>query len=93
MTTGSVARCASCRAVVNSRWGACPTCGKALAAVHPDWLTAWRELADRTVGIRKEDPRFAPMTLALDSCDAAFLADDWPAFRRAAEQVRLIARG
>ena len=53
-----------------------------------DWLAFWRELARMTYGIEKEDPRFHPVMNALDRCDEAFKQDDWPAFERAANDVR-----
>lgn len=53
-----------------------------------DWLTLWRELARMTYGIEKEDPRFQPVMNALDQCDEAFKADNWPAFEQAANDVR-----
>jgi hypothetical protein len=54
----------------------------------PDWLTAWRELAAMTNGITRDDPRFQPVLEALNRCDDAYLAGDWPAFRLGAEEVR-----
>ena len=52
------------------------------------WLTAWRELAAITGGITADDSRFQPVMAALEQCDTAYLAGDWPAFQQAAQQVR-----
>ncbi len=56
--------------------------------VGPDWLAEWRTLARITNGIRADDPRFQPAMTALEQCDRAYLAGDWPAFQQAAQQVR-----
>ncbi len=56
---------------------------------NPDWLAEWRSLARITDGITAEDQRFQPVMAALEQCDTTFLAGDWPAFQRAAAQVRL----
>jgi len=54
----------------------------------PDWLNAWRELARLTDGLLPDDPRLQSILMALRRCDDTFLANDWPAFQRAAEHVR-----
>ncbi len=54
----------------------------------PDWLAAWRELATLTAGITKEDSRQKPVLGALEACDTAYLANDWPGFQRAVQQVK-----
>ena len=52
------------------------------------WLAAWRELAAITDGLTVHDPRFRPIMVALEQCDTAYLAGDWPGFQQAAQQVR-----
>ncbi len=56
---------------------------------NPDWLAEWRTLARITNGIRADDSRFQPVMTALEQCDTAYLAGDWPAFQQAVAQVRL----
>lgn len=58
------------------------------APAPPDWLGAWRELARLTDGMLPDDSRLQPILMALRRCDDTFLANDWPAFQRAVEQVR-----
>lgn len=53
----------------------------------PDWLAAWRELAEITSGLTSEDPRLHPTLAALNVCDTAFEADDWSAFQIARKGV------
>ena len=48
-----------------------------------DWLTAWREVAAISSGLTAEDIRLPFVMAALGVCDAAFIADDWPAFQEA----------
>lgn len=55
-----------------------------------DWLASWRELAQATHGIMPDDYRFIPVLAGLTQCDHAFIADDWPAFKRAAVEVMQI---
>jgi len=52
------------------------------------WLAAWRELAAVTNGVTADDSRFQPVMTALEQCDTAYLAGDWPGFQQAAQQVR-----
>ncbi len=54
---------------------------------NPEWLAEWRTLARITDGVTGDEPRFQPAMAALEQCDVAFLAGDWPAFQRAAAQV------
>ncbi len=54
------------------------------------WETAWQELAQATLGIKKSDPRFHPILEALEDCDDAFEQGDWLEFQRAAERVKQI---
>ena len=61
--------------------------------VQPNWVAAWRELAEATYGLTSEDPRLKPVLAALDGCDAAFIADDWEAFEQAREGVRRAMQG
>ncbi|HJY80409.1 MAG TPA: hypothetical protein VKK81_04930 [Candidatus Binatia bacterium] len=60
----------------------------------PGWLAAWSELAQATYGITPDDSRLRPVMTALAQCDHAFATDDWPAFQRAAVEVKqIVARG
>ena len=52
-----------------------------------DWLAEWRHLAAITSGLTPEDSRLQPVLAALDVCDTAFLAGDYPAFMQAAVKV------
>ena len=58
-------------------------------AVHQpmDWLAKWRHLAAISSGLTPEDSRLQPVLAALDACDTAFLAGDYPAFMHAAVKV------
>jgi len=69
-------------------------CRGKVRKVSPDWLAAWEELAQLTLGIEKTDERFQPVLDALEKCDLAFEQDDWPQFRKAATEVqRLVNEG
>jgi hypothetical protein len=59
----------------------------------PDWLTAWRELATLTIGIDPSAPRFQLVLHALEQCDTAYLAGDWPTFQRVTERVKRAVKG
>lgn len=67
-------------------------CGSKVRKVSPDWMGAWDELAQLTDGVQKTDNRFGPVMAALDRCDRAFESGDWPAFLKAAEQVKRIVQ-
>ncbi len=54
----------------------------------PDWLAEWHMLAYITDNMMADDPRFQPVMAALQQCDTHFLANDWPSFRLAVEQVK-----
>jgi hypothetical protein len=58
-------------------------------AVHQpiDWLVKWRHLAAITSGLTPEDSRLQTVLTALDVCDTAFLAGDYPGFMHAATKV------
>jgi len=88
METVGVAHCQSCRAVVNLNWSACLACQKPIAETSRNWLSAWRELTNLTLGITGDDPRFKPIMAALENCDEMYLSNNWPAFLQAAQQVR-----
>ncbi len=90
METVGVAHCQSCRAVVNLNWSVCFACQKPLAETSRNWLSAWRELANLTLGITGDDPRFKPIMALLEQCDTAYLANDWPAFQQASEHVKVL---
>ena len=45
-----------------------------------DWQTAWEAIAQMTLNITDEDPRFMPVMKKLGECDRCFERHDWPAF-------------
>jgi len=53
----------------------------------PDWLSAWRELAERTSRLSSADPCFKRVLQALEFCDVAFAQDDWNGFQKARNRV------
>ena len=59
----------------------------------PDWKIEWSNLAHLTNGVTSDDPRRQPILVALEECDRAYKADDWPAFQRAAEWVCVAVEG
>jgi hypothetical protein len=62
--------------------------------IRPNWLPAWRELAQLTRDITEDDPRFPDALAALDLADESFLADDWAGFQRAkTEIIKIVSRG
>jgi len=61
-------------------------------ATSEQWLSAWRELAQSTDGITKDDPRFLAVCVAREGCDRAFEQDDWSAFQLAIYQLRNIMK-
>ena len=48
-----------------------------------DWLAAWREVAEISSGLTRDDVRLPSVMATLGVCDAAFVADDWAAFQEA----------
>jgi hypothetical protein len=58
-----------------------------------EWLAVWRELAEVSSGLTKDDPRLERVMRWLNVCDTAFTLGSWPGFCEAAEQVREIVRG
>jgi len=63
-------------------------CGVKVREIKPQWLQAWEELAKVTYGLTHDDPRFKSVLAALERCDKGFELDDWPQFRKAAEEVK-----
>ena len=59
---------------------------------NPDWLMAWRELAQVTYGIEQDDARFESVMRWLNACDVAFSLGSWDTFCEAAAEVKRIAR-
>jgi len=57
------------------------------------WLVAYRELANLTLGIVREDSRFEEVNATLDLCDEAFERDNWQEFKQAAQAVKSIVEG
>ena len=56
--------------------------------IQPDWLFTWRNLAQLTDGITKDDPRFLSICEGLEDCDLAWEQDNWTIFQQAAEAVK-----
>jgi len=84
-------RCPSCQALANPSWIECAVCQSPL--FKPDWLKAWRELAEVTSGMTKDDPRLVGVMRWLNVCDTAFTLGTWTGFCEATERVREIMRG
>ncbi len=59
---------------------------------HPDWLTAWRELAQATNGITKEHPVFGAIMQAMEHAHTTYLGNDYPGFQRAAAKLYWLLR-
>ena len=57
---------------------------------QPNWETAWRDLAELTEGITKNDPRFQPVCHALEQCDQSFESGNWLNFQKAASELKEI---
>ncbi len=55
---------------------------------QPDWETAWRDLAELTEGITKNDPRFQSVCHALEQCDQSFESGNWLSFQKAATALK-----
>ena len=43
-------------------------------------------------GIEEEHPKLKPVQKALDTCDQAFVQDNWPAFQRTFETIRQLTK-
>lgn len=84
-------KCSSCQALANPSWVNCAVCQAPL--FKPNWLKAWRELAEVSSGLTKGDPRLERVMRWLNVCDTAFSLDSWPGFCEGAAQVREIMRG
>lgn len=52
-----------------------------------DWLSAWRELAEKTAGLLPDDPRLVPLLEGLGHCNGVFLAGDCSRFLQAKATV------
>ncbi len=59
-----------------------------IRVLKPNWVFAWRELAQLTEGFSKNDPRFLSVCEALEDCDLAFEQDNWTVFQQAAKSVK-----
>ena len=55
-----------------------------------DWSPSWRELAELTSGLTKDDLRLPEVMAALNACDDAYLSGDWEKFQCNATQLREI---
>lgn len=53
----------------------------------PSWLAAYRKVAVMVHGIERDNPVFKTVMRALDECDEAYHADDYPRFQRAMLEV------
>ncbi len=67
-------------------------CGVKVREIKPQWLDAWEELAQKTFGIEKTDPRFKPVLDALEECDRAFEKGNWVTFVEAANRVKALIK-
>jgi len=65
-------------------------CGAKVRTVQPDWSEVWRNLAQLTNGITKDDPRFLSVCVALEDCDRAWEQDDWPTFQQSVDRIKAI---
>ena len=59
-------------------------------ATSEQWLSAWRELAQSTNGITKDDSRFEPVCEALEKCDEAWEQDNWHRFQQSVDSLKAI---
>ena len=59
----------------------------------PDWLAAWRDVAQITSGLTAEDPRLQPVLAGLSACDRAFEGGDWDAFQTARTALLTVMKG
>jgi|CXWL01.1.fsa_nt_gi hypothetical protein len=102
MSTTAVGHCPHCAAVVNRHWPSCLVCHvdlvaasthspvEAVSAVpssRPPIQPSWRELAQMTAGLERDDPRLGPVLSALAACEAHDKAGDRSGFEHAAERV------
>jgi len=67
-------------------------CWPSVRPISFDWEEQWRDLAELTLGITTEDPRFLPILQALERCDWAFMNGDLSAFCQAAEKVNSLVK-
>lgn len=65
-------------------------CENMVRTVQPNWLEAWRDLAELTESITKNDSRFHPICDVLNECDFSFQLDDWLAFHEATKRIHTI---
>ena len=64
--------------------------GAKVRTVQPQWVVAWRHLAQLTDGITKDDPRFLSVCVALEKCDRAFEQDNWTVFQQSVDSLKAI---
>ena len=64
--------------------------GAKVRTVQPQWVVAWRNLAQLTDGITKDDPRFLSVCDALEKCDRAFEQDNWTVFQQSVDSLKAI---
>lgn len=101
MSTASLARCPSCRAIVNAHWETCLACRGPLEGDSqdntsssppvPSWLQQWQRLARVSGMISEEDPRYDPILVALGACQNAYKAGDQLRFTKEADHVMRLA--
>ncbi len=65
-------------------------CQNMVRIIQPNWESAWRDLAELSEGITKNDPRFQPVCEALEECDRHFENDDWPKFQESTAMIKRI---
>ncbi len=61
---------------------------QSLISTKENWLAAWRELAELTLGIEEDDTRFYSLNLALDACEQAYTASNWALFKSASRRIK-----
>jgi hypothetical protein len=77
-----VARCWSSKYTVICAGCIPPTC--------PEWRALWREVAELSVGLTPEDPRYAPFVDEVNGCDEAFRHGDYAGFQRGVIRARRV---
>ena len=65
-------------------------CGAKVRTVQPQWVVAWRHLAQLTDGITKDDPRFLSVCTTLEDCDRAWEQDNWHRFQQSVDSLKAI---
>lgn len=91
MSTTAVGHCDQCAAVVNRHWLTCLVCAAPLLAPPPMPVQpGWRELAQLTAGLERDDPRLHPVLDMMMQGAKAQDAGDAIGFARATERVQYL---